>query len=341
MKHKSILITGGAGFIGSNCALFFFKEGWNVYVLDNLSRRGSESNLEWIKANGNIEFIKGDIRDYGLVSRVINEIQPSVVLHLAAQVAVTTSVQNPMEDFEINAIGTLNIIESIREHSASSFFINASTNKVYGKMDAVGVAENETRYSYENLTDGVSEAMPLDFYSPYGCSKGTADQYTMDYKRIYGLRTVTIRQSCIYGPRQFGIEDQGWVAWFAIAAMSKSPITIYGDGKQVRDILHVEDLASAYLAAIDHADIATGHAFNIGGGLANTVSLLEYLVILEDAIGTKIPCGYSDWRPGDQKIFVSDIAKAKKLLNWSPKINVRDGVNDLVHWVSSNRSLFK
>jgi CDP-paratose 2-epimerase len=181
----------------------------------------------------------------------------------------------------------------------------------------------------------------LDFYSPYGCSKGTADQYTLDYKRIYGLQTVTIRQSCIYGPRQFGIEDQGWVAWFAIAAMNKSPITIYGDGKQVRDILHVEDLAGAYLAAINHADIVTGHAFNIGGGVSNTVSLLEYLVILEDVMGAKIPRSYSDWRPGDQKIFVSDITKAKNLLNWSPEINVRDGVNELTHWVNTNSSLFK
>ena len=264
---------------------------------------------------------------------IVQELVPSVVLHLAAQVAVTTSVANPREDLETNALGTFNVLEAVRTKSPTSFFINASTNKVYGKMDDVGVVERNGRYEYSDLPTGVGEDRPLDFHSPYGCSKGAADQYTIDYARIYGIRSVTFRQSCIYGPRQFGIEDQGWVAWFTIAAVLGKKITIYGDGKQTRDVLHVQDLARAYEAAFEHRETVTGQAFNIGGGPSNIMSLLELISYLEEDLGIRIPFQWSDWRPGDQPVFVCNLEKARRLLDWGPMISVRDGVGQLIRWV--------
>lgn len=264
-----------------------------------------------------------------------------VILHLAAQVAVTTSVTNPREDFEINAQGTFNTLEAARTSGRKPVFIYASTNKVYGEMEDVEVAEYETRYMYRNLTRGCSESQPLDFHSPYGCSKGTGDQYVRDYARIYGLPTVVFRQSCIYGPRQFGVEDQGWVAWFVIAAVNQRPITIYGDGKQVRDILFVEDLLGAYDAAIEKIDQVAGEVYNVGGGVRNTISIWrEFAPILEKAIGHPIPTGKGDWRPGDQKVFVADCHKAQSELGWMPKVGVQEGVQRLVDWVQANRGLF-
>ena len=263
---RSILITGGAGFIGTNASLHFSKDGWKVTVLDNLSRKGAENNLNWLKNKANFTFLQKDIRDIEETERIVGNVRPDVLLHLAAQVAVTTSVLNPREDFEINALGTFNVLEAVRKQSQNTFFINASTNKVYGKMDDVFVEERNGRYEYANLSLGVGENRNLDFHSPYGCSKGIADQYTIDYSRIYGLKTVTFRQSCIYGPRQFGIEDQGWVAWFTIASVLGRPLTIYGDGKQIRDVLHVDDLLHAIDAVIGRKDNVNGQAFNIGGG---------------------------------------------------------------------------
>ena len=278
---RSILITGGAGFIGVNAALHFAKNGWKVTVLDNLSRKGAENNLNWLTNQFPITFEQIDIRDFEKTERVVGNVRPDVLLHLAAQVAVTTSVENPREDFEINALGTFNLLEAVRKQSQNTFFINASTNKVYGKMDDVIVEERNGRYEYANLPLGVGETRNLDFHSPYGCSKGIADQYTIDYSRIYGLKTVTFRQSCIYGPRQFGVEDQGWVAWFTIASVLGRPLTIYGDGKQIRDILHVDDLLHAFDAVIDRKDKVNGQAFNIGGGPANTMSLIGTYRLLE------------------------------------------------------------
>ncbi len=271
----SILITGGAGFIGVNSAAHFAAKGWDVTVLDNLSRRGAPDNLQWLRERAPLHFERVDLRDAAEVDRVVRGTRPNVLLHLAAQVAVTTSVSHPREDFEINALGTFNMLDAVRRLSPRTFFINASTNKVYGKMEDLSVVERQGRYEYQDLAEGVSEQRPLDFHSPYGCSKGVADQYTIDFARIYGIKTVTFRQSCIYGPRQFGIEDQGWVAWFTIAAVLQKPITIYGDGKQIRDVLHVEDLVGAYQAAIEHQEIANGQAFNIGGGASKTLSLME------------------------------------------------------------------
>ena len=232
------------------------------------------------------------------------------------------------------------MLEAVRTKSPESFFIDASTNKVYGKMENIGVEERNGRYEYRDLPGGVDERQPLDFHSPYGCSKGAADQYTTDYARIYGLRTVAFRQSCIYGTRQFGIEDQGWVAWFTIAAVLGKQITIYGDGKQIRDVLHVSDLARAYEAVYTHRDVSAGQAFNIGGGPGNTMSLRELLAYLESELGIKIPLQWSDWRPGDQPVFVCNVGKAQRLLGWQPTISVQDGVRKLIHWVRDNAGLF-
>jgi CDP-paratose 2-epimerase len=337
---KSILITGGAGFIGVNAARHFHQRGWAVVILDNLSRRGASDNLDWLRHQQQVRFEHVDIRDFHAMERIVEELRPSAVLHLAAQVAVTTSLTDPREDFENNALGTFNVLDAVRIKSPESFFINASTNKVYGKMDDIGVVEHNGRYEYDDLPNGVSEDRPLDFHSPYGCSKGAADQYTIDYARIYGMQSVTFRQSCVYGPRQFGIEDQGWVAWFTIAAVLGKPITIYGDGKQTRDVLHVADLAGAYEAAFERRDAVSGQAFNIGGGPSNTMSLLELIRYLEEDLNTRVPLQWSDWRPGDQPVFVCNLAKAKELLIWEPTIPVREGVGQLIHWVHDNKKLF-
>lgn len=337
---NSILITGGAGFIGINSAFYFAINGWDVTILDNLSRRGTSDNLKWLQDLVHVSFEKVDIRNKGELEKAVRTIKPDVLLHLAAQVAVTTSVENPREDFDINALGTFNVLESVRQFSPKSFFINASTNKVYGRMEETGIEERNGRYEYRELPQGIGERQLLDFHSPYGCSKGVADQYTIDYARIFGIRTVTFRQSCIYGTRQFGIEDQGWVAWFTIAAVLGKQITIYGDGKQIRDVLHVDDLVQAYAAAIRNQGEASGKAFNIGGGPRNTMSLLELLSYLEAELGKKIPLRWSDWRPGDQPVFVCNIDKAKKILNWHPEISVDNGVKQLIAWVKGNKDLF-
>ncbi len=337
---KSILISGGAGFVGVNAANYFAERGWSISVLDNLSRRGTEDNLAWLRARHPVTFHEVDIRDAGAVASVIAATKPDIVLHLAAQVAVTTSVANPREDFEINALGTFNVLDAVRTESPKSFFINASTNKVYGKMEEIAVTERDGRYEYDTLTGGVSESQPLDFHSPYGCSKGVADQYVIDYARIYGLDTVTFRQSCIYGTRQFGIEDQGWVAWFTIAAVLGKQITIYGDGKQIRDVLHVDDLARAYEAAYLNRAASRGQAFNIGGGAGNTMSLIELLGLLQKELKLNIPLKWGEWRPGDQPVFVCDIGKAREKLGWEPQVGVEQGVGQLIGWVRDNKQLF-
>jgi CDP-paratose 2-epimerase len=337
---NSILITGGAGFIGINAARHFHERGWAVTVLDNLSRRGAAENLDWLRRQRQIRFERADVRDRNTMERIVDELRPQAVLHLAGQVAVTTSVADPREDFEINALGTFNVLEAVRLKSPESFFINASTNKVYGKMEDLGVVERNGRYEYRDLQNGVGEDRPLDFHSPYGCSKGVADQYTIDYARIYGLRSVSFRQSCIYGPRQFGIEDQGWVAWFAIAAVLGKKITIYGDGKQIRDVLHVQDLARAYEAAYERREAVSGQAFNIGGGPANTMSLLELIRHLEDDLDISVALQWSGWRPGDQPVFVCNVTKAGELLGWRPVVGVREGVSELIAWTRDHQALF-
>ncbi len=336
-----IFITGGAGFIGCNCADHFLAQGHQVTLFDNLSRRGAAANLPWLRQRHGQKFdlIVGDVRDYAALESAIGG--ADVVLHLAAQVAVTTSVQAPRQDFEINALGTFNVLEAVRQHTPQATILYASTNKVYGGMETVRVLEQATRYAYADYPHGVGEDYPLDFHSPYGCSKGAGDQYMVDYARIYGLKTLTFRQSCIYGPRQFGVEDQGWVAHFVIASVLQRPITIYGDGKQVRDLLHVSDLVRAYAAGIARSHALAGQAFNLGGGPPNTLSVwAEFGPLLAELLGRPVPVQYGDWRPGDQKVFVADIRRAAAALDWQPTISPRQGIADLVAWVQQNRDLF-
>jgi len=335
------IITGGAGFIGSNAASRYLKRGEHVVVVDNLCREGVQKNLDWLRPQGSLEFAKVDVRDAGALARLFREHRDAArVLHFAAQVAVTTSVTAPREDFEVNALGTFNVLEAMRQAGMTAPILYSSTNKVYGEMTDVGVAEKDGRYAYRSLPFGVPEDRILDFHSPYGCSKGSADQYVIDYHRIYGLRTIVFRQSCIYGYRQFGAEDQGWVAWFMIASQLGRPITIYGDGKQVRDILFIDDLLDAYDAAFAAGDRSVGKAYNIGGGPDNVLSLLELIAYIEKRQGHKLPCAYSDWRPGDQKVFVSDIRRAQAELNWAPRIGCQQGLKLLYDWVSENKELF-
>ncbi len=337
-----IFITGGAGFIGSNSADHFLTQGHEVVIFDNLSRVGGQANLAWLAARHGQErwqFVRGDVRNYEALTSSIGG--ADVVLHLASQVAVTTSVQNPREDFEINALGTFNVLEAVRHVCPETAVLYASTNKVYGGMEEMGVVEQETRYAYADYPHGVPETYPLDFHSPYGCSKGAGDQYTLDYARIYGLRTLVFRQSCIYGRRQFGVEDQGWVAHFVIAAVLGRPISIYGDGKQVRDLLHVSDLIRVYELGIDQIDRLQGQALNVGGGPANTLSIWqEFGPLLAELKGEAVAVTLGDWRPGDQRVFIADIRKAETTLGWRPSISPVAGIRDLYNWVSSNPNLF-
>ncbi|MCK6581737.1 MAG: SDR family NAD(P)-dependent oxidoreductase [Anaerolineales bacterium] len=337
---RNYLVTGGAGFIGSNYVHRLLKRGEKVTIYDNLSR--TKRNIEWLKkefGENAFDVVVGDVRDASRIAEAAS--RSDVIVHLAGQVAVTTSVTNPRDDFESNALGTFNVMEAARSSGRNPIVIYASTNKVYGGMEEVELFEEPTRWRYKDLVNGCPETQPLDFHSPYGCSKGTGDQYARDYARIYGLPTVVFRQSCIYGPRQFGIEDQGWVAWFMIAAVTGRPMTIYGDGKQVRDILHVDDLMNAYDLAIEKMDIAKGQVYNLGGGPANVMSIwAEFGPRLEKLLGGTIEVARGDWRPGDQKVFYADISKAKRELGWEPKINVEEGVTMLFEWVKANRNLF-
>jgi CDP-paratose 2-epimerase len=337
------VVTGGAGFIGCNTVERLLRDGHEVIVIDNLSRKGTQSNLEYLQGKGDFVFVKADLRDADAIAAVFREHQGvGTVIHLAGQVAVTTSVKDPREDFEINALGTFNVLEGIRLSGQKPLVIYSSTNKVYGGMEHIVIDELEDRYVYRDYPLGIPETELLDFHSPYGCSKGAADQYVRDYHRIYGIPTVVMRQSCIYGYRQFGVEDQGWVAWFVIAAVLGKDISIYGDGKQVRDVLFVDDLVEAYLAAARNPDAVAGKIFNVGGGPEFTMSVWrEFGPMLERALGREIPVTYGEWRPGDQPCYVSDIRKVKAELGWEPKVSVEEGVKRLVQWVSENRNLFE
>ncbi len=335
-------VTGGAGFIGSNYVSRLLQRGEKVTVYDNLSRAGAPFNLQWLtETYGEKAFklVVGDVRDAALLT--ISACEADVIVHLAGQVAVTASVVKPREDFEINALGTFNMLEAARLNERNPIFLYASANKVYGCMDDVDIVESASRWAYKDLPFGVSETQPLDFHSPYGCSKGAGDQYVRDYSRMYGLRSVVLRQSCIYGPRQFGVEDQGWVAWFVIAAVMGRPMTIYGDGKQIRDLLYVYDLSDAYDLAIQNIENVKGDVFNLGGGPENTMSIwTEFGPRLEKLLGKPVSVAYGDWRPGDQKVFVADIRKAEKMLGWKPKYDVDKGMKQLFDWASANKNLF-
>ncbi|MDI6768482.1 MAG: GDP-mannose 4,6-dehydratase [Anaerolineales bacterium] len=340
---RNYFITGGAGFIGSNYVHRLLARGEKVTIYDNLSRAGAPRNVAWLRETfGETAFrlIVGDVRDATLITESSRE--ADVILHLAGQVAVTTSVTHPREDFEANALGTFNALEAARLSERKPIVIYASTNKVYGGMEDVSLAEEPTHWRYTDLPLGCPETQPLDFHSPYGCSKGTGDQYARDYHRIYGLPSVVFRQSCIYGQRQWGMEDQGWLAWMVIAAVTGRQITIYGDGKQVRDVLHIDDLLDAYDAAIAKIETVKGRVFNIGGGPQNVISIwTEFGPLLEKLLGKPIPVARGDWRPGDQRVYISDIRKAKRELGWKPKVGVEEGVGRLFEWVRGNRDLFQ
>ena len=341
------MITGGAGFIGCNAAKRFMDRGDRVVVVDDLSRKGTNLNLAWLKeqgggGGGGFDFIQADIRDAGAMCEAIGRDRDlDAVLHLAAQVAVTTSVTDPRSDFDINALGTFNVLEAVRQAPSDPIMVYASTNKVYGGMEDVAVVERNGRYAYEDLPGGVPESRTLDFHSPYGCSKGAADQYVRDYARIYGLRTTVFRQSCIYGYRQLGVEDQGWVAWFTIAAVLGKPIVLYGDGKQVRDLLFIDDLMDAYVLAVDEPARVSGGIYNFGGGPENVLSLLELLDMLKALNGADVERSSDDWRPGDQRVFVSDITLAERKLGWKPKVGAGEGVRKLHAWVVENRGMLE
>ncbi len=336
-----VFITGGAGFIGCNAARRYIEKGAEVVLFDNMSRKGGRANVEWLRSLGSVELIEGDITEEKAIARAVAAHDDmDLCLHLAAQVAVTTSVTDPAHDFRVNALGTFNTLEAIRAQKIDPVLIYASTNKVYGRMEDVPIGESDGRYGYKSLAHGVGEDRNLDFHSPYGCSKGSADQYMIDYARIYGFRTVTFRQSCIYGYRQFGVEDQGWVAWFTIARVMGHPITIYGDGKQVRDILFIDDLVRGFEMAAENIERTAGRVYNIGGGPANTMSLLELLALLDELTGSKGKVGYDDWRPGDQPVFVCDVRKAQREFGWEPRVSARQGVEKLHRWVKENKALF-
>jgi CDP-paratose 2-epimerase len=333
---KRILVTGGAGFIGSNVTNNLLTDGFNVTVFDALVRAGSRENLAWLRQRSNrLHVIQGDVRDFKAVKQVVADVD--IIYHLAGQVAVTSSVTDPRSDFETNSLGTLNVLEAARESRREPIIVFTSTNKVYGGMENVPVVEGQSRYTFTECPNGISETQPLDFHSPYGCSKGAADQYVRDYSRIYGLPTVVFRMSCIYGPRQFGTEDQGWVAHFIISVLTGQSITIYGDGKQVRDLLFVDDLVRAFRLAVDRIDRSAGEVFNIGGGPSNSTSVwAEFGQVVAELSGRDISVNFDDWRPGDQPCYITDIRKAGELLEWRPLIDKETGIRRLWQWASSN-----
>ena len=308
-----------------------------MVVLDNLSRRGADRNLAWLRSTHRegLLFSRADVSDPAAVGRAMRSGGAFArVYHFAGQVAVTASVADPRRDFLSNAVGTLNVLEAVRAQCPDAVFFYASTNKVYGGMPDATVVEEALRYRFGELPRGVPETQPLDFHSPYGCSKGCGDQYTRDYARIFGLNTVVFRQSCIYGPRQYGVEDQGWLAHFCIAVRRGDPIHIYGNGKQVRDVLWIDDLVAAFDMASEHIDRAAGEVFNIGGGPGNTLSVwCELGPQLEALAGRSIDVRTHAWRPGDQRIYISDISKAQRLLGWAPRTGSAEGLRRLWEWV--------
>ncbi len=330
-----ILITGGAGFVGTNVAKRLAGAGLKVRILDSLARAGSEENIEWLcdVFPDGIEFVRADVRDASAVRAAMVGVEH--VYHLAAQVAVTTSLIDPRTDFEVNAGGTLNVLEAIRESETRPSLVYSSTNKVYGGLPDIEVVEASTRYVPKDAhvrEGGIPEARSLDFHSPYGCSKGAADQYVLDYARSFGLDTVVMRMSCIYGPHQHGNEDQGWVAHFVRCALADAPITIYGDGKQVRDVLFVQDLVNAFELARTNIATLSGRAFNLGGGVDNTSSVSELIAEVERITGSAMQVSMDEWRVGDQRYYVSDTRRFAQASGWRANVSVTEGLRTLVRW---------
>lgn len=345
----NILITGGAGMIGSHCAQHFAAKKHRVVIYDSLIRSqifssshpSVEYNWNFLKKFKNIELVKKDIRDQAALTRVFKNNHLDAVIHTAGQPGVRFSLANPNEDFQINCLGTVNVLEAVRNYAPRAAFVYCSTNKVYGdNVNRLGVIEKKTRYAFKDVK-GVSESEPIDLtgHTPYGVSKLSGDLYVQDYAHTYGLKTAVFRMSCIYGMRQFGFEDQGWLAWFCINVIKGKPITIYGNGKQVRDVLWVEDLVLAYERFINNKKIKAG-VFNIGGGPKNTLSLLELVADLETITGKNVKVEFQPWRKFDQKVYVSSITKVKRVLNWQPQMEPKEGVKRLIAWIQENPDLF-
>jgi len=340
------LITGGCGFIGSNLAAEVLKRGEELVVLDNLFRFGSATNLEWLRTKGDFIYYPYDIRNNNDVETVIKKEQPDVVFHLAGQVAMTTSIANPRLDFEINALGTFNLLDSIRKYTPEAMVLYSSSNKVYGDFKDLTFIEKETRFECKEYSNGFDETLPLDFHSPYGCSKGTADQYLLDFARIYGLKTVVFRHSSMYGGNQHSTIDQGWIGWFCQKALeiknetAKEPFTISGTGKQVRDVLHAEDVVSLYFKSVENIENIKGQAFNIGGGIENSLSLLELFKVLEYELNIKMTFKRLPERESDQLVFVADNNKISNQTSWKPKINTKAGISKMLEWlIKINKSI--
>jgi CDP-paratose 2-epimerase len=344
-----VLVTGGAGFVGSHVATYYAQKGAQVICFDNLSRAdllkkpaNKTYNWDYLKNLSNVKLIDGDIRNPDKLKDAANGVD--AIIHVAAQTAVTTSIQDPRIDFEVNALGTFNVLEAARVSKSDPAVVFCSTNKVYGSnVNKIQVIEKETRYLFEDrFKNGVPETFPIDLceHTPYGCSKLAADLYVQDYAHLYGLKTAVFRMSCIYGIRQFGVEDQGWVAWFTIATILEKPITLYGNGKQVRDVLYVSDLVDAFDAFLRRSKNVHHVVLNIGGGPKNTISLLELLDLLKELTAKKPKITFDEWRPSDQKVYVSDISKAKEVLGWEPKVKLAEGLKKLVKWVDENKGIF-
>jgi len=333
------LITGGCGFVGSNLGAEVLKRKEELFVVDNLYRYGSQKNLEWLERMGKFDFIHSDIRNYNDVEEIIKKIKPDVIFHLAGQVAMTTSLSNPRFDFEINALGTNNLLESVRKYSPDSIILYSSTNKVYGDLEYLTYEEKEKRYVCKEYPNGFDETLRLDFHSPYGCSKGAADQYLLDYYRMFGIKTVVFRHSSMYGGRQFATYDQGWIGWFVQKALEiktdklKEPFTVSGNGKQVRDLLHVDDVVDLYFKSSDNIEKVKGEAFNIGGGIENSLSILELFDLLENELQIKMEYKKIAPRQSDQKIFVADITKIQSMLGWQPRIDKFSGIDSMIEWI--------
>ncbi len=336
-----LLINGGCGFLGSNLASHAIEKGYDVTVFDNMSRLGSDRNREWLSTLGEYIFIHGDTRNKNDVENIIKEGKFDAVFHLAGQVTMTKSISDPYKDFEVNALGAINVLDSIRKYSPETAIIFSSTNKVYGDLEYYTYEETCTRYICKEFPYGFDESVPLDFRSPYGCSKGCADQYMLDFSRIYGVKSVVFRHSSMYGSRQFATYDQGWVGWFVAKAIEKyqnpncEPFTISGNGKQVRDLLQAQDMINLYFTALDHIDEIYGQAYNIGGTMDQSLSLLELFAMLEKILGIKMEYTELPPRQSDQKVFVADITKIKNKIGWEPKTTAFEGVSKMVEWVKT------
>lgn len=333
------LITGGCGFLGSNLAEEILKRGEELFIFDNLFRYGSEQNLKWLQTLGDFKFYRSDIRSYNDVEFAIKDAKPDVIFHLAGQVAMTTSLENPRLDFEINALGGNNLLEVVRKYAPYSIVTYSSTNKVYGDFDWINFKETETRYIAEGYENGFDESVPLDFQSPYGCSKGATDQYMLDYAKMFDLQTIVFRHSSIFGGRQFATIDQGWIGWFVSRAIKTKkgnliePFTISGNGKQVRDVLFADDLINCYFSAVEKISDNKGQVFNIGGGIDNSLSLIELFQILEQQLDISLKYTNLDWRRSDQKVFIADISKARERFDWQVSVNKSEGIKKMIEWI--------